>query len=101
VLDLTAHVLAAIDWHVSEGYGGPEFLFSKTDVFPRYIDSHVRALKLVQQKLGLRVLSHHKVGEAHVNVASTEVEDASGARTQMSEMSPPVPRAKRVRRGGA
>jgi hypothetical protein len=62
VLDLTEDVLAAVDWHVSEGYAGPEFLFSKNGVFPRYIDSHVRPLKLVQQKLGLRMLSHHKVG---------------------------------------
>jgi integrase len=66
VLDLTADVLAAVDWHVSEGYAGPEHLFSKNGVFPRYIDSHVRPLKLVQQKLGLRVLSHHKVGRHSV-----------------------------------
>src|SRR5262249_20031157 len=67
VLDLTADVLAAVDWHVSEGYAGPEFLFSRNGVFPRYIDSHVRPLKLVpQQKLGLRVLSHHKVGRHSV-----------------------------------
>ncbi len=26
VLDLTADVLAAVDWHVAQGYGGPEFL---------------------------------------------------------------------------
>jgi len=51
VLDLSADVLAAVDWHVGAGYGGPEFLFSKTDAFPRYIDSHVRPLKRVQQKL--------------------------------------------------
>jgi hypothetical protein len=31
LLDLTADVLAAVDWHVGAGYGGPEFLFSKTD----------------------------------------------------------------------
>ena len=34
----------------------------KKDAFARYIDSHVRPLKLVQEKLGLRLLSHHKVG---------------------------------------
>jgi len=39
-------------------YSGEEFLFSKDDAFPRYIDSHKRPLKLVQQKLGLRLLSH-------------------------------------------
>ena len=51
VLDLTADVLDAADWHVGAGYAGPDFLVSKTGVFPRYV-SHVRPLKLVQQKLG-------------------------------------------------
>jgi hypothetical protein len=62
-LDLTADVLAAVDWHIGAGYAGSEFLFSKTGAFPRYIDSHVRPLKLVQRKLGLRMLSHPQ-GEA-------------------------------------
>ena len=44
---------------------------AKTDAFPRYVDSHVRPLRLVQQKLGLRVLSHHEV-ERH-SVASQAV----------------------------
>ncbi|HEX3850247.1 MAG TPA: hypothetical protein VHW01_04725 [Polyangiaceae bacterium] len=66
VLDLTPDLLAAVDWHVSQGYGGPEFPFSKTGLFPRYIDSHVRPLKLVQEKLGLRMLSHHKLGRHSV-----------------------------------
>ncbi len=65
-LDLTADLLAAVDWHVARGYAGPEFLFSKTGSFPRYIDSHVRPLKLVQRKLNLRALSHHKVGRHSV-----------------------------------
>jgi hypothetical protein len=66
VLDPTADVPAAVDWHVSEGYAGPEYLFSKTGNFPRYIDSHVRPLRLVQQKLALRMLSHHRVGRHSV-----------------------------------
>lgn len=40
-LDITADIVQAVDWHVEQGYGGPEFLFSKTGDFPRYIDSHV------------------------------------------------------------
>jgi len=51
---------------VRAGYAGPEFLFSKTGAFPRFIDSHVRPLKLVQRKLGLRPLSHHKIGRHSV-----------------------------------
>ena len=88
VLDLTADVLAAVDWHVSAGYGGPEFLFSKTGVFPRYIDSHVRPLKLVQQKLGLRMLSHHKVGRHSVaSQAVTGGESVKAVQAQLGHRS--------------
>jgi len=75
VLDLTEDVLAAVDWRVGAGYAGKEFLFSKTGDLPRYIDSHVRPLKLVQQKLGLRLLSHRKVGRH--SVASLAVTSGS------------------------
>ena len=88
VLDLTADVLAAVDWHVGAGYGGPEFLFSKADVFPRYIDSHVRPLKLVQQKLGLRMLSHHKVGRHSVaSQAATSGESVKAVQAQLGHRS--------------
>jgi integrase len=80
--------LAAVDWHVGAGYGGPEFLFSKNDVFPRYIDSHVRPLKLVQQKLGLRVLSHHKVGRHSVaSQAVTGGESVKAVQAQLGHRS--------------
>ena len=55
-LDITADILVAVGWHVARGYAGTEFLFSETGAFPRYIDSHVSPLKLVQEKLGLRLL---------------------------------------------
>jgi integrase len=88
VLDLTADVLAAVDWHVGAGYGGPEYLFSKTDTFPRYIDSHVRPLRLVQQKLGLRVLSHHKVGRHSVaSQAVTGGESVKAVQAQLGHRS--------------
>jgi integrase len=88
VLDLTADVLAAIDWHVSQGYAGPQFLFSKNGVFPRYIDSHVRPLKLVQQKLGLRLLSHHKVGRHSVaSQAVTSGESVKAVQAQLGHRS--------------
>jgi integrase len=76
------------DRHVGAGYGGPEFLFSKTDAFPRYIDSHVRPLKLVQQKLGLRVLSHHKVGRHSVaSQAVTGGESVKAVQAQLGHRS--------------
>ncbi|MGH9107816.1 MAG: hypothetical protein ACRDZX_18685, partial [Acidimicrobiales bacterium] len=69
-------------------YGGPEFLFSKTGVFPRYIDSHVRPLTLVQKKLGLRVLSHHKVGRHSVaSQAVTGGESVKAVQAQLGHRS--------------
>lgn len=65
-LDVSQDVLDAVQWHIDHGYAGPEFLFSKTGEFPRYIDSHARPLRVVQQKLGMRSLSHHKVGRHSV-----------------------------------
>jgi hypothetical protein len=77
-----------MDWHVGAGYGGPEFLFSKTGTFPRYIDSHVRPLKLVQQKLGLRMLSHHKVGRHSVaSQAVTGGESVKAVQAQLGHQS--------------
>ncbi len=88
VLDLTADVLAAVDWHVGEGYAGPLFLFSKTGAFPRYIDSHVRPLRFVQQKLGLRELSHHKVGRHSVaSQAVTGGESVKAVQAQLGHRS--------------
>jgi integrase len=88
VLDLTADILAAVDWHVSAGYAGPEFLFSKTGAFPRYIDSHVRPLKFVQSKLGLRALSHHKAGRHSVaSQAVTGGESIKAVQAQLGHRS--------------
>jgi len=78
----------AVDWHVARGYVGPEFLFSKTGAFPRYIDSHARPLKLVQQKLGLRLLSHHKVGRHSVaSQAVTGGESIKAVQAQLGHVS--------------
>lgn len=88
VLDLTEDVLAAVDWHVAAGYAGKEFLFCKTGGFPRYIDSHVRPLKLVQLKLGLRSLSHHKVGRHSVaSQAVTSGESVKAVQAQLGHRS--------------
>ncbi|HMI83279.1 MAG TPA: hypothetical protein VK550_04245 [Polyangiaceae bacterium] len=87
-LDLTADILAAVDWHVAAGHAGPEFLFSKTGNFPRYIDSHVRPLTLVQQKVGLRLLSHHKVGRHSVaSQAVTGGESVKAVQAQLGHRS--------------
>ena len=53
VLDLPDDVMEAIQWHVREGFSGPEFLFSDDGEFPKYVDSHKRPLREVQRELGL------------------------------------------------
>jgi len=88
VLDITPDILAAVDWHIGQGYSGEEFLFSKSKAFPRYIDSHVRPLRLVQQKLGLRLLSHHKVGRHSVaSQAVTGGESVKAVQAQLGHRS--------------
>ncbi len=65
-LEITQDVLDAIEWHISKGYAGEEFFFSKDGTFPHWVDSYVRPLQTVQRKLGLRLLSHHKIGRHSV-----------------------------------
>jgi integrase len=66
VLDLTPDILDAIRWHIRQGYAGPEFLFSESGIFPRYIDGYMRPARAVQRALGLRQLSHHALGRHSV-----------------------------------
>ncbi len=88
VLDLTDDVIAAVDWHLAQGFAGEEFLFTKTGAFPRYIDSHKRPLLLVQQKLGLRLLSHHKLGRHSVaSQAVTGGESVKAVQAQLGHRS--------------
>jgi hypothetical protein len=80
--------VTALGRGLSQGYGGPEFLFSRTGVFPRYIDSHVRPLKLVQEKLGLRALSHHKLGRHSIaSQAVTSGESVKAVQAQLGHRS--------------
>jgi integrase len=87
-LDISQDVVDAIKWHIEKGYAGPEFLFTKTKKFPRYIDSHVRPLVFVQQKLKLRELSHHKVGRHSVaSQAATRGESIKVVQAQLGHRS--------------
>ena len=65
-LDLPRDVVDAVAWHIKQGYAGPEFLFSHSGQFARYIDSHVGPLAYVQRAAGLRELGHHAVGRHSV-----------------------------------
>ncbi len=66
ILDLPADVVEAIRWHVGQGYAGPEFLFSASGEFPRYLDNHLGPLRAAQKAAGLRELGHHAVGRHSV-----------------------------------
>ena len=66
VLSVPEDVMDAIRWHIAQGYAGPAFLFCQGPTLPRYIDSHCRPLLAVQRALGLRLLSHHKIGRHSV-----------------------------------
>ena len=83
-LDLSQDVLDAVQWHLQQGYAGPEFLFSKTGEFPRFIDSHGRPLLAVQQKLSLRELSHHQVGRH--SVASQAVTSGESVKVVQAQL---------------
>jgi integrase len=65
-LDLAKDIVAAIRWHVQEGYAGSEFLFSANGEFPAYFDSHKRPQLAVPRALGLRPVGHHAIGRHSV-----------------------------------
>ena len=60
-MKLAEDVLAAVDWHVASGLRRMRIYSPRPASFPRYLASHVRPWKLVQQKLELRSLCHHEV----------------------------------------
>jgi integrase len=65
-LALTPDLVDAIRWHINQGYSGEEFLFSPSGQFPKYLTSHRRPLLAVQRALGLRELSHSRIGRHSV-----------------------------------
>jgi integrase len=87
-LEISEDVVAAIQWHISAGYAGEEYLFSKTGKFPRYIDSYMRSLQTVQEKLGLRPLGHHAIGRHSVaSQAATGGESIKAIQAQLGHRS--------------
>jgi integrase len=65
-LEITQDILDAINWHISKGFSGEEFLFSKDGTFPVWLDGYMRPLHTIQEKLGLRLLGHHAIGRHSV-----------------------------------
>jgi len=87
-LALSQDVVEAIRWHISKGYGGPEFLFSRDGQFPRYVDSYMRPLKSAQEELGLRKLGHHAIGRHSVaSQAATGGESIKAIQAQLGHRS--------------
>ena len=65
-LGLPTDVMDAIRWHIRQGYSGPEFLFSNDGTWPQKVNDHEEPLRDAQKALGLRILSHHKIGRHSV-----------------------------------
>jgi integrase len=87
-LGLSQDVIAAVDWHIAQGYAGDEFLFSKTGSFPTWLDSYQRPLTAVQKKLGLRPLGHHAIGRHSVaSQAATGGESIKAVQAQLGHRS--------------
>ena len=66
VLALPSDVHDAIRWHIQQGFCGRRFLFSRNGTWSQKIQEHERPLRRAQEALGLRVISHHKLGRHSV-----------------------------------
>ena len=66
VLALPSDVHDAIRWHIQQGFSGRRFLFSRNGTWSQKIQEHERPLRRAQEALGLRVISHHKLGRHSV-----------------------------------
>ncbi|MCP4600482.1 MAG: tyrosine-type recombinase/integrase [Proteobacteria bacterium] len=87
-LEFSQDVMDAINWHIEKGYAGEEFLFSKTGKFPTWLDSHMRPLRTVQSKIGLRPLGHHAIGRHSVaSQAATKGESIKAIQSQLGHRS--------------
>ena len=85
---ISEDVLEAIQWHIDKGYGGPKFLFSKDGNFPRYLDNHEGPLEFVQKTVGLRPMSHHRLGRHSVaSQAATRGESMKVIQAQLGHRS--------------
>lgn len=71
-LEVTDDIFDAYDWHCARGFAGAEFVFCARDVAPKYLDSHKVPLALVQKALGLRPISHHRIGRHSVGMLAGE-----------------------------
>lgn len=86
---LAPDVFEVIRWHASQGYAGPDFLFSEDSTFPKYLDSHKRPLRTVQKALGLPLLSHHQIGRhSMASQAATNGLPIKAIQAQLGHRSP-------------
>lgn len=71
-LEVTSDIFEAYDWHCARGFAGKRFIFCPTDVVPRYLDSYKKPLRAMQKRLGLRFVSHHRIGRHSVGMLAGE-----------------------------
>lgn len=72
-VEISSDIVTAIEWHIERGYSGSEFYFSESGKFPKYLDSHKLPQRNVQRALGLRELSHHRLGRHSVGSQAAEM----------------------------
>jgi integrase len=87
-LRLTTDVVAAIEWHIEQGFAGEHYLFFKSDEIPRWLDNHMKPLRAVQKAFGLRRLGHHAIGRHSVaSQAATGGESIKAIQAQLGHRS--------------
>ena len=73
LLHVTDDIMSAYRWHVQQGYAGNRLVFCPNDVIPKHLDSHQAPLDVVIEKLGIRRLTHHKLGRHSVGSQADDV----------------------------
>ena len=72
-LGITQDIVDAYRWHLKQGYAGKRLVFCPTDVIPKFLDSHRAPLEIVVKKIGLRRLTHHKLGRHSVGSQADDI----------------------------
>lgn len=89
VLEVTSDVFDAYDWHCRMGFAGQQYVFCPSDKIPKYLDSHKAPIRIVQDALALRPLSHHRLGRHSVgSQANQHGSDPKAIQAQLGHQSP-------------
>lgn len=70
---ISEDIVTAYRWHCDQGYAGKRLVFCPNDVIPKFLDSHKAPLEIVIAKLGIRRLTHHKLGRHSVGSQADDI----------------------------